>query len=456
MVIDNINKYLRNLDSTYKTILKKFRFLFYKIYCGMLHIQHKIEISLPFLFYKIYKKIRNFFFNILFRPIRSIFRNIKYTIFYYTKFYKNYKWKEYIRADVLKDSQIIIDYYLNIFSISKWKNHKFLFIWLVFFYSILLLSNNLLYFLGIKFLFYLSKYIIKYLFIFIDFFFYTYLHFTRMPKFLVGIPYVIIVKNMYRLYDIIFNILPLLIYVSYWLHILYKIQDLWIWTIHRLLDVVEYCIISFAKSRTLYLLKRLWIYTHFYLTEEGLWEKLRGYLIKNWKYFIKYYIKYIILFCYYTYIKMPLKYLKKYFMRKIYVKLRIREVYAYLRKSVFCLITFIRFYIKSYFLNITYIFYIWKINSYYRYKDLLILFYGDALYWYKYLNYYKIMKYMSKYYIYKFLIYIYNSFSYTIKNLIFWCENIIDTVLGYIFIRFFSSSFSHHRIFKFLMPPLKK
>ncbi len=156
------------------------------------------------------------------------------------------------------------------------------------------------------------------------------------------------------------------------------------------------------------------------------------------------------------YIKMPLKYLKKYFMRKIYVKLRVMEVYACLRKSVFCLITLIRFYIKAYFLNITYIFYIWKINSYYRYKYLLILFYGDALYWYKYLNYYNIMKYMSKYYIYSFLIYIYNGFSYIIKNLIFWCENIIDTVLGYIFIRFFFSSFSHHRIFKFLMPPLKK
>ncbi len=87
---------------------------------------------------------------------------------------------------------------------------------ILFFYSILLISNNFYIFLFIKIVFYILKYIFKYLFLSLDYLIYTYKNFSRMPTIIWGIPYYIIIKLMlFNIYKIIFEIFPLLIYIGY-------------------------------------------------------------------------------------------------------------------------------------------------------------------------------------------------------------------------------------------------
>jgi hypothetical protein len=51
-------------------------------------------------------------------------------------------------------------------------------------------------------------------------------------------------------------------------------QYIFIRKIHRFLDIIEYGILLFAKSRFLYKLKKFWFYIKYYATEEGQLYKL--------------------------------------------------------------------------------------------------------------------------------------------------------------------------------------
>jgi hypothetical protein len=151
-----------------------------------------------------------------------------------------------------KDLKQIVNYYSNLLSWNKWKNDKLLLILIIIFYIFLLLINKFHLFLLFKVIFYITKYILKYIFIFIDFFFYSILYrlYLALTKYNIKNIYIILkifkiiysltFKLFYWFYYLIFNILPLIIHHEdlyyFYINIKNKIID-WI---HLILDFLEW------------------------------------------------------------------------------------------------------------------------------------------------------------------------------------------------------------------------
>lgn len=354
---------------------------------------------LPHNIYTFYKKVFIYFFH--------KYSKIQYTIFNYPKHYNNFNLSGYIKKNIWNDYYAIIDYFSNIFNLSKWKRHILLLILLLWFYSILLISNNLLYFIFIKFLFYSGKYFFKYLFIFFDFLFYTYLNFTRIPKFFLGLPYLFFIKNLYKLYYLVFYILPLLVYTNYWWDLYTDSRFLLIKKIHSLLDLIEWLIITISKSYFIRSLKKFIYYIKYYILEK---DKFRE-LIDRKQFQLYYFYNFYIIYNFYRYANLKyflyIKYILKNFLGKEKTSKRIKELYVYIQ-YIYPYIYF-NYYIIS-------VFYFYFINLYYikaifMYKKILMLF-NYYLYkiYYKYYYFYflKSIIYKSFYFLFLFIINIIN------------------------------------------------
>jgi hypothetical protein len=363
-MIDVINKFFRYLDSQYKNLYNYLQHYIIMIY------KNNVYANISPRVYKIYKYIKKILYKLCTYPIRKL-RTIKYTLYKYPRYYKNFKFIEYIIYKVIKDYNIIIDYYLDIFSYKKWKNHVFLLIFLIWFYSLLLISNNLIYFLSIKFIFYSLKYILKYIFICIDYLAYTYLNFTRLPKFMFGMPYLIIFKNLYRLYILIFDIMPSIIFISFWYDLYFKIRYWCNRKIHRLIDILEYCIIAFGKSRFFYYTKRAFFYINFYLTQEGEMNRLIEKNVNKIQVFYWLYIRYSCkYYIYYSNILLYMRYLYKYFIKATDKSSKFFEFRMYILKSKHIFIKLYPFYKRYIYYKILYLFI--KLHLYYTYNDFSI------------------------------------------------------------------------------------
>lgn len=409
-MIKYINKYLKNLDYKYIKSIKIIKSVFNVIYIIQ---KYKFNFfDMPFYIYKINKKIQIFIYDKLYKSIMYKYKKIKYTIFIYPKFFNNFNFIKYINDIIINDYYNIVDYYLNIFNIYKWRFNIFLLIFILWFYSILLISNMLLNFIIIKFIFYTLKYVLKYIFIYLDYIFYTYLNFTRMPKFLFGIPYLIIIKNMYRCYNIIFNILPSLIFIEQWINICYNLKMMFIKKINHLLDIIEYSIVAFSKSYLFLWIKKSWYHIKYYLTEEHVLKKYILYIINNIKIYYIYNIKYnlyiylnpkIIYYIIYTYNNFKDKKNRK--KRFIDFKKYIKLLYPYIMFKL-------NIYIKHYIFNLNII------------HIKLIYIFINIIYNINLLKFY--LKYIIKYnikniiLIYKNIIYIKILYFYNILFLSFW------------------------------------
>lgn len=336
-MIGYINKYLKTLDYTYITCIKKIKSIF-----SLIFSIHKFRFNffyMPFFIYKINKKLTIYIYS-LYKYILYKYKKIKYTIFNYPKYYKNFNFYNHIKDTIKNDIHFILDYYWNIINIDLWKNNILFYILLLWFYSILLISNMLLYFLIIKFIFYSLKYILNYMFICLDYIFYTYLNFTRMPKFIFGIPYIIIIINSYRFYYILFHILPSLLVFDTWLYIIYNLKIIFIIIINRFLDILEYSIISFSKSFFFFFIKKLLYHIYYYLTEKDALKKFLIHNIINIKIYYKNKIKYkFFLFlntkiiCYFFFTCNNFKDKKNLHKRFIEFKTYIKYIYPYISFS---------------------------------------------------------------------------------------------------------------------------
>ncbi len=116
-MIDRLNRFFRSLDYHYNYILKKIRYFF----------KYNIKIDLPY-FIKYYtnidllyygKYIKRFFFYKLYISYRGRYKKIMWTIFKYPRYYNNFKFKEYLIYNIIKDYKDIIYYYSNIFSYNR-------------------------------------------------------------------------------------------------------------------------------------------------------------------------------------------------------------------------------------------------------------------------------------------------------------------------------------------------
>lgn len=405
-MIDIINQFLKNLDYKYINFIRKIKFVFNEKFF-IFYMYRILKPYLPYIISRLNRKIEIFIHTKIYIYFFNKYLKIKYTIFNYPKHYNNFKFLEYIKKTIKNDYIDIIDYYFNIFNLSKWRYNILMLIILLWFYSLLLLSNNLLYFIIIKLSFYTVKYILKYIFIIIDYFFYTYLHFTRMPKFFVGFLYILLIKNLYRLYYIIFNILPLLVYVGYWWTLIENFRDLIIRKINKFLDIIEFCIVRIAKSYLFVLIKQGFSYLKYYLLEE---DKLKE-LVERKKVAFKNFYQIYIIHNIISYINLRYFYYIKFISKNFFNRKNMAERITDIRIYTKYIYPYIDFNVKVKLMSISYFFRLYYIKFEYKYKRLVILFDKKflELYW-KYFVIYNFKNILLRYTynLYVYYIYIYN------------------------------------------------
>lgn len=148
------------------------------------------------------------------------------------------------RRTIIDDFNLIKLYYLNIFSWNKWKYDIILLIILPFFYLFLIFIKLFHIWIIFKLIFYILKYILRYIFILIDFSFYLLILKLNIKNkiilILIKFIYSLCIKNIYRLYALIFNVLPSLIHYLLLIELFYTIQNNLIYFIHRILDFLEW------------------------------------------------------------------------------------------------------------------------------------------------------------------------------------------------------------------------
>jgi hypothetical protein len=118
MMIDIINKYLKNLDYKYINFIKESKSLFNEAFLVFV-IYRIIKVYLPYFLYKIIRKIEVYLYKNIYIYLLRKYRNVTYTIFLYPKHYKNFKFIQFINKNIHNDYNNIIHYYLNIFNIDK-------------------------------------------------------------------------------------------------------------------------------------------------------------------------------------------------------------------------------------------------------------------------------------------------------------------------------------------------
>lgn len=418
-MIGYINKYLKNLDYTYITCIKKIKSILSVIFS--IHKYRFNFFYMPFFIYKINKKMTIYIYS-LYKSILYKYKKINYTIFNYPKYYKNFNFYNYIKDTIIKDVHYIFNYYYNIINIDLWKNNIFFYIIILWFYSILLISNMLLNFLIIKFIFYSLKYILNYMFICLDYIFYTYLNFTRMPKFLFGIPYIIIIMNSYRCYYILFHILPSLIFFDTWLNIIYNLKIIFIIIINRFLDILEYSIIAFSKSFFFFFIKKSLYHIYYYLTEKDALKNFLIHKINNIKIYYINKIKYKFFWflntkfvCYFFYTFYNFKDKKNLHKRFIEFKTYIKYIYPYISFSIKFYVIFLMYKIKIFNIKIKYIYDIFILYIIFNNKNNINF---NIIFIIKYYIKNTILKYKSI--LYNIILYFYN-----IVFLSFWHYNLI-------------------------------
>jgi hypothetical protein len=114
MMIGYINKYLKNLDYKYIKCIKKIKDISHVIFS----IHHYIFnfFNMPFFIFKLNKNIAIFFYR-FYEFFIFKYKKIRYTIFDYPKYYKNFKFYKHIKDIIKNDVHIIFDYYFNLFNI---------------------------------------------------------------------------------------------------------------------------------------------------------------------------------------------------------------------------------------------------------------------------------------------------------------------------------------------------
>ncbi len=150
----------------------------------------------------------------------------------------------FLCAQIHKDFLQIKSYYYNFFSWKKWNIDIITFFTLLLFYSLLILFNNLHWFLLFKILFFFVKYLLKYIFILIDFFFHLLFLQLNLKNDLYSIPlkviYFITFRFFYLIYIFIFHFLPSITQRNFLIHSYRKFKIKSILSIHLFLDFLEW------------------------------------------------------------------------------------------------------------------------------------------------------------------------------------------------------------------------
>lgn len=370
MMINKIYIYIRHFDQIYISFIKEIKSLFYEAFL-IFYIYRIIKIYLPFSLYKFNRKIENYVYQNIFLYLYKKYILIKYTIFNYPKHYNNFILLKILKKNIINDFNNIFEYYFNILNVYKWKLNIFSFVIIIWFYSILLISNILLNFLVFKFIFYSLKYFFKYIFIIVDYIFYTYLNFTRMPKIVIGLPYFIVIRGFYLIYYFIFYVLPLLIFIKYWWTIYYDFKNLIIKKINRFLDILELFFLLISKSYIVFLIKRVLFYLKYYLTEENKFSELIDRKKNKFKILYKHNILYNVynLMGYFKIFYFFI-YLLKYFIKNKFIFERIKELNTFF----IYLYPYLLFYKNINVINILYFIKYYSIDLYYRYIKYIYIF----------------------------------------------------------------------------------
>ncbi len=108
MVIDSLNCFFRYIDYQYYYRLKKIKYFIYYVY-------NKIKVNIPYFLYG----IKKFFYYKLYLSGLNRYKKLMYTIYKYPKYYNNFKIKDYILYNLIKDYNNIIFYYSNIVNYNR-------------------------------------------------------------------------------------------------------------------------------------------------------------------------------------------------------------------------------------------------------------------------------------------------------------------------------------------------
>ncbi len=135
--------------------------------------------------------------------------------------------------------------------------------------------------------------------------------------------------------------------------------------INRTIDILEYGIVTFARSKFLYKIKRIIFYINFYMTVEGQLKneiEMKKVSIRKvtWKY--RYYWKYYI---YNSNFLISIRYIYKMVWKAPDKKNKIYEIYIYLKKVIHILNIYRPYYKIMIYYKVKFIYNIWKLD----YKD---------------------------------------------------------------------------------------